>query len=246
MSRKQNKQRQQKGRFSPEDHERVISRLNGTYNEEILSLAKHFGGQPKATKAKVLDIDVHGVTVEWEYEATEGGSVQREEMQFAFREVTGPASAMEEINELANEAMTALGVTGKSKLARDREALQSKHLVDFSFKLPSVPLMVAVLSGMGLQAYLGYVEDVHPSVQFFRSFMPQIWSYYIFVAAAGVHFIEAFACFALCYLIKLFQPKQMSTSEQIKWTVGVLLFGLGCFHDFLSRLRKQFALADAI
>ncbi|KAJ1952770.1 hypothetical protein EC988_003373 [Linderina pennispora] len=240
MSQQQTKQRRQKGRFSPEDEARLIARLDGTYNDELLALARHFGGQLQATRAHVKDIDVHGLTVEWE---TEG---KREEMQFAFREVTGPASAMEEINELATEALQALGVTEPSQLARDRAQLQSQHLVDFSFRLPGVPLMAAVLLGMGLQGYLGLVAEVHPMVSFFRVVLPQMWSYYIFVVACGLHVFEGLACCALCQLIKLFQPKQMSTREQLKWTVGVTLFGLGCFHDFLSRLRRQFALADAI
>ncbi|KAI8325082.1 hypothetical protein GQ54DRAFT_295719 [Martensiomyces pterosporus] len=228
------------------DQEQLKKRLNTSYSAEVLNIARHFGNQPNASSARVLDIDTNGITIEWDF-APSSDKPQTEEMQFAFREVSGPASALQEVSDLASEAYQALGLSDKPQLTRDREAMEARHMVDFTFTIPNPLGMLAIVLGLSLTGYLAYAQNVHPSLSFIKEHVAsQGTCYYILAAATGLHIFEACAVYAMCHLIKVFQPRQMDTANQIKWTVGCALFGILCLHDFISRIRRQFALADAI
>lgn len=239
------RQRQKRDPLSDQEQDRLQAKLNTAYASDILSIARHFGGQPKATSAQIIDIDSKGITLEWEW--TEDKRQKTGEMQFAFRSPSGAGSVLKEISELAAESHQALGISDKPKLAKDKEALDAKNMVDFTFRPPSIAIMAGILVLLLLNGYLALVDEIHPALQFIRDyFVSQNTCYYIFVGCLGIHCFEAFLAFSVCHLIKTFQPQQMTTENQVKWTVGGALFGLFCLHDFLTRLRRQFALADAM
>ncbi|KAJ1962141.1 hypothetical protein GGI12_002824 [Dipsacomyces acuminosporus] len=240
------RQRQQRQGLSREEQEGLKAQLSTTYSDDILVIARHFGKQPSADAARVLDIDFNGFTIEWDWKESDDAKVRKEEMQFAFREVRGPGSALQEISELAAEAHQALGVRGKPKLAEAIEAMEARNMVDFTFAMPNVLSMVFCIVGLGLLGYLALAENIHPSLVFLTQYVSQTACYYIFGVAIGLHVLEAAIAYMLCHLIKTFQPRQMNTENQVKWTLGCALFGVFCLHGFVTRLRLQFAMADAI
>ncbi|KAJ1894901.1 hypothetical protein LPJ66_004912 [Kickxella alabastrina] len=240
------RQRQKLNEIKAQEQEKLKSRLNSIYATDILNIARHFGNQPKAITARVIDIDDKGISIEWEWKDVDSEKTKSEDMQFAFREGASSSSALQEISDLASEATKALGINEKPQLTRDKEALDARTLVDFEFAAPSVATMVTVLLALALTGYMAYVEDVHPSLKFIRKFVSMAVAYYIFVFAAGIHLLEALSVCAICQLVKTFQPRQMSTESQIKWTIGSALFGVFCMHDFVSRIMRQFALADSM
>ncbi|KAJ1993257.1 hypothetical protein GGI25_005070 [Coemansia spiralis] len=251
MSFPQNRQRQrqkqkQSNPLDAGDQERLKERLNTTYADDILIIARYFGDSLQATSAHVIDIDSQGVVIEWKSEDAKTSKQLTEEMRFAFRGPSGPGAALQEISDLASEASKALGLTEKPRLTKDREAVEARTLVSFEFKLPSVQMMVAVISSMSLLGYLALVDDIHPALKFFRYLVSQDTCHYMFVCAIILHLFEAFVVYIVCQLIKIFQPRQMSTKTQIQWTIGGLFFGLFSLHEFIKKLKRQFALADSM
>ncbi|KAJ2806733.1 hypothetical protein H4R20_001571 [Coemansia guatemalensis] len=248
MSRQAANARQRRNVLSATDGEKLRAQLNTNYKDDLLRIAQHFGKQPRACDARVLDIDSSGVTIEWEWTDTESDTGKRhtEDMQFALRDFSGTGSVLQEISDLASEASAALGVSQKPKLTRDKEALDAKNLVDFNFVAPGILSVVGVAMGITMLAYMSFISDVHPALQFTRRLVSQDACYYVFVAVVIIHFVEACVTCAACELIKTFQPRQMTTETQIKWTVGGLLFGGFCLHVFVSKLLRQFALAEAM
>ncbi|KAJ2725968.1 hypothetical protein GGI07_000896 [Coemansia sp. Benny D115] len=248
LRQQQIKQRQRFSQLKAEEEQKLKLRLNAIYSNDILNIARHFGNRPEATSAQVIDIDDKGITIEWKWNDSDSDnkSSSTEEMQFAFRESTSPGSALQEISDLACEAHRALGITEKPQLTRDKEAVESRILVSFEFAPPSIPTMAAVLFALVLLGYLAFSEEVHPSLQFIRGLVSQSVCYYIFVFALGIHVVESLIVCGVCQLIKTFQPRQMSTANQIKWTIGGVLFGMFCLHNFVSRILRQFAVAESI
>ncbi|KAJ2607948.1 hypothetical protein H4S08_004638 [Coemansia sp. RSA 1365] len=246
MAQQQAKTRQRRNVLSATDSEKLKVQLNTNYRDDILRIAQYFAKQPKAYDARVIDIDSNGVTIEWEWSDKGSEKRQIEDMQFALRDFSGTSSVLQEISDLASEASTALGEVQKPKLTRDKEALDAKNLVDFTFVSPGFLSIVGVTGGIALLTYMSFIADVHPALQFIRKIISQDACYYVFVAVVVIHFVEACVTYAACELIKTFQPRQMSTETQIKWTVGGLLFGLFCLHVFVSKLMRQFALAEAM
>ncbi|KAJ1863729.1 hypothetical protein LPJ73_000453 [Coemansia sp. RSA 2703] len=244
--RMQIRQRQKMAQHLAQEQEKLKGKLNTLYTADILSIARHFGNKPQATAARVTDIDNKGITIEWDWENNVGGKKSTDEMQFAFRDGASPGAAIMEISDLALEANKALGIDTKPQLTRDKEALEARTLVNFAFTPPSIPVMLSVLLGLSLAGYLGYVQDIHPSLHFIRALVSQSTCYYIFIMATGVHLLEALAVFAVCQLIKTFQPRQMSTKMQMQWTIGGALFGIFCLNKFISKILRQFAIADAM
>ncbi|KAJ1843206.1 hypothetical protein LPJ70_003489 [Coemansia sp. RSA 2708] len=235
--------RQRRPVLSSSDRDALKSRLNDSYAGDLLSIARHFGGQPAAHQACIQDIDHTGFTLAWEWR--EDGQLQSADMQHVMREFAGPGSVIQEVSELAVEACRELGEE-PPRLARDKQAIDSRRLVDFAFVMPRLPVALLVLAGLVGLGYLALVDDVHPMVRFTRDFVSQTACYYIFVGCLVVHFFEACVVCAVCQLIKTFQPQQMSTGTQAKWTAGGLLFGVFCLHVFAAKIMRQFALADAM
>ncbi|KAJ2081871.1 hypothetical protein H4R24_002028 [Coemansia sp. RSA 988] len=248
MARQAANARQRRNVLDATNAEKLRARINTNYKDDLLKIAQHFGKQPRACDARVMDIDSNGVTIEWEWtdKDSETDKRQIEDMQFAFRNFSGTSSVLQEISDLANEASAALGVSQKPKLTRDKEALDAKNLVDFTFVAPGILSMVGVVMGVALLAYMALISDVHPNLQFIRRLVSQDACYYVLVAVIVIHFVEACVACAACELIKTFQPRQMTTGTQIKWTVGGLLFGIFCLHVFISKLMRQFALAESM
>ncbi|KAJ2865884.1 hypothetical protein GGI22_001412 [Coemansia erecta] len=236
----QQQQQQQRSPLNSNDQERIKNWLNTVYANDVLRIVQHFGDCPTATAARTLDIDSNGVTVAWK--SKEG---EDQEMQFAFREPSGAGSALQEISDLANDASKALGLTETPQIVKDVDTLNKRTLVNFAFVLPSVPIMAAIAFGLTMLGYLALVEDIHPSLRFTRSLVSQGTWYFILVTTGVVHILEAMLTFVVCQLIKTFQPRQMSTHTQIQWTAGAALFGVFCLHNFITKLRRQFALADS-
>ncbi|PIA13907.1 hypothetical protein COEREDRAFT_83099 [Coemansia reversa NRRL 1564] len=248
MAQQQAKTRQRRNVLSATESEKLKVQLNTNYSDDLLRIAKYFGKQPKAYDARVIDIDNNGVTIEWEWidKNSETSNRQIEDMQFALRDFSGTSSVLQEISDLASEASTALGESQKPKLTRDKEALDAKNLVDFTFVPPGILSIIGVMMGIALLTYMSFISDVHPTLQFIRKLISQDACYYVFVAVMVIHFVEACVTYAACELIKTFQPRQMTTETQIKWTIGGLLFGVFCLHAFVSKLMRQFALAEAM
>ncbi|KAJ2352833.1 hypothetical protein IWW50_003943 [Coemansia erecta] len=248
----QQQQQQQQPVLSPSDRDKLKTKLNTTYADDILCIAQHFGNQRSATRARVTDIDTNGITIEWEYSDTgdnnrsssEASAKRVEEMQFAVREFDGAGSVVQEVSDLATEASAALGRQQRPRLARDKEMLDQRTLVSFAFVRPGMVTMALVIAGLATLGYLAFVDTVeHPILQAIRAVVSRDACYYVLVAVAGIHFLEA--C-AVCQLIKTFQPRQMDTRTQVKWTVGGAVFGLFCLHTFISKILRQFALAEAM
>ncbi|KAJ2240580.1 hypothetical protein GGI13_007620 [Coemansia sp. RSA 455] len=162
-----------------------------------------------------------------------------------MRDITGPSSVLHEVSNLAVEAHKALGLAGEPQLTKDKREVDAKNLVDFTFRLPSPLNMASIAFGVGLLTYMALVNNVHPRLRFIRHWVSQDTCYHLFVWALIVHALEAGAVYAFCYLLKVIQPQQMDTKTQLKWTLGVVLFGLGCLHDFAKRVSRQFALVGA-
>ncbi|KAJ2746347.1 hypothetical protein GGI20_001407 [Coemansia sp. BCRC 34301] len=237
------RQRQKRDPLSVEDQTRLKDRLNASYSADILNIARHFGTRPLATSARVTDIDSSGITIEWQWADASTRKSATDDMQFAFRELTGPSSVLHEVSNLALEAHKALGLAHEPQLTKDKREIDAKNLVDFTFRLPSVPAMASILFGIWLLAYMALVTNVHPSLAFIRAFVSQDTCYHLLVWALIVHALEAGAVYAFCYLLKIIQPQQMNTETQAKWTLGVAMFGLACLHDFAQRVARQFAIA---
>ncbi|KAJ1726268.1 hypothetical protein LPJ61_005303 [Coemansia biformis] len=251
MTHQQTRRREQHGALSTADCARLKARLNEAYAEDILGIAQHFGKQPLATAARVAEVDTNGVRIEWEWAAggSDGGPQRRqtEEMQFAIRGVSGPASVLKEVSDLAAEAAAALG-TGRrtATLATDQAALGARGLVDLAFVPPSPLTMVGVAVALAALWHVALVDDVHPALRFVRAVASKDACYFILVGVVCVHLIEALAACAVCQLIKTFQPHQMSTATQLQWTVGGALFGVFCLHALAKKIARQLALADAL
>ncbi|KAJ1649463.1 hypothetical protein GGF38_006105, partial [Coemansia sp. RSA 25] len=241
----QARQRQKRDPLSAEDQEKLKDRLNASYSADILNIGRHFGSRPLATSARVTDIDSNGITIEWQWADASSRKSATDEMQFTFRDVTGPSSVLQEVSNLALEAHKALGLSHEPHLTRDKREIDAKSLVDFTFRLPGIPAMASILFGLWLLAYMALVADVHPNLRFIRNFVSQNTCYHLLVWALIVHALEAGAVYAFCYLLKVIQPQQMNSELQMKWTLGVALFGLGCLHDFAKRVSRQFVLAGA-
>ncbi|KAJ2101689.1 hypothetical protein GGI09_001631 [Coemansia sp. S100] len=241
----QARQRQKRDILSSEDQERLKERLNTSYSADILTIARHFGSRPLATTACVTDIDSNGITIEWQWADATKRKSATDEMQFAMRDITGPSSVLHEVSNLAIEAHKALGLAGEPQLTKDKREVDAKNLVDFTFRLPSPLNMASIAFGVGLLTYMALVNNVHPRLRFIRHWVSQDTCYHLFVWALIVHALEAGAVYAFCYLLKVIQPQQMDTKTQLKWTLGVALFGLGCLHDFAKRVSRQFALVGA-
>ncbi|KAJ1870083.1 hypothetical protein LPJ57_005413 [Coemansia sp. RSA 486] len=237
------RRRQKMSQQLAQEQEKLKEQLNLIYSEDILNIARHFGNKREATAAQVTDIDNKAITIQWEW-TEKGGKKSTDEMQFAFREAASAGSAIQEISDLASEAHKALGVATKPQLTKDKEALEARTLVNFAFKPPSVVVMVAVLFGLFATGYLAFVEDLHPPLGFVRSYVSRLTCYYFFVIVIGLHVLEALAVFSVCQLIKTFQPRQMTTETQIKWTIGGALFGMFCLHEFIARIMRQFDIAE--
>ncbi|KAJ2163046.1 hypothetical protein GGF46_000232 [Coemansia sp. RSA 552] len=248
MQRAQARQRQPRAALSDANRDQLKTQLNKTYAEDILSIARHFGGQSLADRAQVVDIDSNGITIEWEWPADAQGSGKRqtEDMQFAFRDFSGPGSVVQEVSDLAAEASQALGQTKQPRLVRDKEALDAKTLVSFEFVMPSPAVAVPVLTSIAVLIHLALAQTVHPALQFLTAVCSQRTYYFIFVACLVIHIFEACAVWAVCQLIKTFQPRQMSTATQLKWTAGGLTLGAFCLHSFMRSLLRQFALAESM
>ncbi|KAJ1646023.1 hypothetical protein LPJ64_002446 [Coemansia asiatica] len=242
------RQRQKMSQQAAQEQEKLKSRLNSIYSEDILNIARHFGNRREATAAQVTDIDNKGITIQWQWEEKkDSGKKSTDEMQFAFREAITAGSAIQEISDLASEANKALGLETKPQLTKDKEALEARTLVSFAFRPPRIQVMASVLFGLVLLGYMAFTEHVHPSLAFIRRYIiSQTTCYYIFVIAIGAHILEALAVFSVCQLIKTFQPRQMTTEMQVKWTIGGALFGIFCLHDFMARIMRQFAIADSM
>ncbi|KAJ2553294.1 hypothetical protein EV175_002993 [Coemansia sp. RSA 1933] len=237
-------QQQQRSPLDSNDQERIKEWLNTVYADDVLRIVHHFGDCPKATNVRVVDIDANGVTVAWKSEKLKKGEEQ--EMQFAFREPSGAGSALQEISELASDASKALGLTDTPLIVKDMETLNQRTLVNFAFVPPSVPIMAAILFGVIMLWYLALVEDIHPALGFTRSLVSQSTCYFILVTTVVVHAVEALLTFVVCQLIKTFQPRQMSLKLQMQWTAGAAMFGIFCLHKFITKLRRQFELADSM
>ncbi|KAJ2827424.1 hypothetical protein GGI24_002653 [Coemansia furcata] len=95
--------------------------------------------------------------------------------------------------------------------------------------------MASIIFGLWLLAYTALVAKMHPRLRFIRNWVSQDTCYHLLVWAIIVHAIEAGAVYAFCYLLKVIQPQQMNTNTQLKWTLGVGVFGLACLHDFAKR-----------
>ncbi|KAJ2032236.1 hypothetical protein IWW57_000325 [Coemansia sp. S610] len=241
----QARQRQKRDLLSSEDQERLKERLNASYSADVLNIARHFGSRPLATTARVLDIDINGITIGWQWADATKRKSAKDEMQFAFREITGPGSVLNEVSSLAIEAHKALGLAGEPQLTKDKRDVDAKNLVDFTFRLPGALTMASIVFGLWLLAYMALVNNVHPRLRFIRHWVSQDTCYHLFVWALIVHALEAGAVYAFCYLLRVIQPQQMNANLQLKWTLGVGLFGIACLHDFAKRVSRQFALVGA-
>ncbi|KAJ1773009.1 hypothetical protein LPJ74_000960 [Coemansia sp. RSA 1843] len=234
-------QQQQQQQLNDNDQERIRTWLSTVYADDVLRIVQHFGDCPSATDVRVLDVDANGVTVAWKSKEEE-----KQEMQFAFRQPSGAGSVLQEISDLASDASKALGLTETPQIAKDIETLNARTLVNFAFVLPSLTVMVAIVFGVSMVGYLALVEDIHPWLEFTRSVVSQGTWYFILVVTAAIHALEALLTFVVCQLIKTFQPRQMNTKMQIQWTAGSALFGIFCLHRFITKLRRQFELADSM
>ncbi|KAJ2503701.1 hypothetical protein GGH96_000041 [Coemansia sp. RSA 1972] len=242
QQRMRQRQQQQPG-LSPADQHKLQTTLNTTYSADLSMIAQHFGS-PQATHARITDIDAHGgITLEWN--TTDGVT---EDMQFAVRGFDGTSSVVRELGDLATEATRAISQNPQSvsELSRAQSALDARVLVDFAYVQPSLLAMSFVALGMSALVTLAVSTSSHPLLKFTRLFVSQSTCYYLLVGVVIIHFLEACVVCGVCQLVKTLQPRQMDTKTQVQWTVGGALFGLFCLHAFVSKIMRQFALAESM
>ncbi|KAJ2778472.1 hypothetical protein H4R18_004570 [Coemansia javaensis] len=243
--RAQQAQRRAEKQEQEEGYARLKGQLNAAYSADVLDIARHFGAQPLADAARVVDIDGSGMRVEWSW-AGAAGERLTDETTFMFRAVDGVGAALHEVSALAAKAASALGRTEKPRLVGDREALAARTLVDFAFVPPPAPAVLAVGAGLAALWHVATADAVVPALAFARAVASRDTWHYALVAVVGLHAIEALAACAVCQLIKTFQPRQMTTATQLQWTVGGALFGMVCLHALVKKVARQLALVGAM
>ncbi|KAJ1953627.1 hypothetical protein EC988_002886, partial [Linderina pennispora] len=163
------------------DH--VLDRLNDHYDRDILDFVRYYGSCPEAQCARVLDLDIDTITIEWSWK---NGDVScKETRKFDINKQWGPATTMRRVMDMAHDAHRTL------LMRRVRELSSKEERTPIVFKLPPIPIVVATIGGFLALWYLAYTNQQNLVTLWVYWVLPQRLFRFMLGSLILVHSAEA-------------------------------------------------------
>ncbi|KAI8324296.1 hypothetical protein GQ54DRAFT_256761 [Martensiomyces pterosporus] len=207
-------------KLSDAEKTHVIERLNTFYSRDILNIARYYGDCPSAKSARVCNLDVDMVTVEWSW-IDKNGTPHVRSMQFDISKTQGPATTMKGVMDMSSNARQALLAQREAQ-----QAASSAPKEPIKFKLPPLPLIAATLGGFAVLAFLAFTSTDSLLARWVFWILPQTFYYVVLVSLAVIHCLEAVIMFLACRRYQRHYPGVLGSSTQLKYTVSTLVFGV--------------------